>query len=108
MVDVLQYPDILTAIIIGPTTDDGDGNPIPGGGTTRTEKCRGETPNTQAKFITNIDGESIPVSFVIYMPYGVVPIAEGTQVEITRRGYLYCKGTVKRFYNGQLNTRIWL
>lgn len=108
MVKVKQYPDILTATIVGPSTDDGNGNPVPGASTTREEKSRAEIPNRQFKFIVDNDGESIPVNYIIYMPFGVAPIPKGTQIQVTRNGYLYCEGTVKEFYNGQLNTRIWL
>jgi hypothetical protein len=109
MIDVVQYPHTLTAKIIGPGTKDAMGNPIPGTETSRVQKCRAEAPNVKTEPIKNNDGESLAFSWIVYMPFGVAKLAEGTEVSITDKdGSLFCTGTVKRFYNGQLNTRLWL
>lgn len=109
MQDVVQYPHMMTVKVIGPTTEDDKGNPIPGGVTTREQKCRAEAPNVKSDPVKNIDGESLAFSWIVYAPFGVARIDEGTEVTIVdQHGSFFCSGTVKRFYPGQLNTRVWL
>lgn len=105
---VKQYPDILTATIIGPSTTDGNGNPVPGAPTEVVQECRAETPNVQVNYIQGEDGKSIYFSWVVYMPHGAIRLPVGAKVVITRGGEFYCSGNVKKFVSGQMNARLWL
>lgn len=102
---VQQYPDILTYQLQEPGTFDSNGNPIAGGlGEVIELQCRAEAASGPG-IIKTVDGEAINYSWIIYMPLGQVDnIPIGTQVTIGGK----LKDTVKRFYSGQLNARIWL
>ena len=73
--------------------------------------CREET-NGKGATINGSDGKALVFSSLVNLPRGTVRILEGTEVLITESngatGTKRIQGTVKKFDNGQLNTRIWI
>lgn len=105
---VKQYPHILTATIVTDSYRDHDGNWIPGTTVERTISCRAE-PNVRASYqITGTDGVKMQFDWTVYMPVGINALPDGTLVNILFDGEPVANGKVRRFSNGQLNTRLWL
>lgn len=109
---ITQYPDILTYQVQDAGTFDNDGNPIAGGlGDVVELKCRAEVSSGNG-IVKNVDGETINYSWIIYLPLGQeggnsIPV--GTKVNVVSdRQSVFLTDTVKRFWPGQLNARIWL
>ena len=104
---IIQYPHKLTATIVSGTTQDENGNWVPGTPTTRQMDCRAE-PNDKGRLLQLADGSQILYAWVVYMPKGTTSVPDGTQVEVFWGSELIGRGTVKRFSQGQLNSRLWL
>lgn len=109
---VVPYPYILTTTILN--TDavrDGNGNWVQPAiePTIISQPCRAE-PNGNS-FITLVDGSKYSYAFVVYMPATAPEIPTDVAVTITgtiNGNAIEYKGTVKQFYRGQLNCRLWL
>lgn len=70
-------------------------------------KCRAESSDGNG-FINSAGGTRIDYSCVVYLPPNVDRLKEGTPVEVFDGSELIFKDTVKRFWRGELNARIWL
>lgn len=102
---VRQYPHILTTSILNAeAVRDENGNWIQPDlqPTVYNLPCRAE-PNGNS-FITLTDGSKYSYAFVVYLPATTPDIP--TDVTVTITGII--TGTVKQFYRGQLNCRLWL
>jgi hypothetical protein len=101
---VSQYVHILLVTTLNnDAVQDSDGNwQQTGEAVTQSLPCRAE-PNGNS-FITLPDGSKYSYAFVVYMPAGSPDIPGGTPVTISE----IASGTVKQFYRGQLNCRLWL
>jgi hypothetical protein len=102
---VSQYPHTLTTTILSAdAVQDGNGNWVQPAiePTTISQACRAE-PNGNS-FITLMDGSKYSYAFVVYMPLSAPDIPSDATVTIT--GVI--TATVKQFYRGQLNCRLWL
>jgi hypothetical protein len=135
---VEQYPDSIIVRIVEPATQDlVSGNWTAGATTTYTCKCRAEVNGT-GRQIAGKDGSLMDYAFTCYLPKIAAIIPDGSQyiiisgAEITIGGRsitvesafidveddlvsvdvttatVIASGKVKRFSNGQLNSRIWL
>lgn len=70
--------------------------------------CRDEA-GAPGQFTTTTDGQQISFSWIVYLPKTAPDIAYGKTVRVTDgNGNVRAYGTVKRFYRGQLNCRLWL
>lgn len=55
------------------------------------------------------DGTQVRISGIVYMPLSYEPITVGAKVKVLNdRGEELINDTVKQFYRGQLNMRIWV
>lgn len=70
-------------------------------------RCRDEAA-TKGDFTTTTDGEKVSFSWIVYAPLSTPDILFGKTVRVTDGETVRAIGTVKRFYRGQLNCRIWL
>lgn len=105
---VSQYPHTITIQLQGEFEQDASGNfqPKAGTGGTFSSECRAEPAGTNP-VIKGADGEDIVFVWVVYMPKSVVNFQFGDDVTVTINGENF-SGTVKRQYNGQFNTRLWV
>ena len=101
---MIQYPHILTATIVSGSVQDDDGNWIPGTSESVELPCRAE-PNGSGRFINLSDGSQYMFAWTVYFPKGTAPIPDGAEVSITSSPE--AKGNVRRFSQGQLNSRLW-
>lgn len=73
--------------------------------------CREET-NGKGQMINGTDGKAITFSSAMYMPKGTPRIQEGTTIRVTevndKDGQKRVEGSVLKFDNGQLSTRLWV
>lgn len=69
--------------------------------------CRAEPNNDSRRKLTGVDGSTIDFAFTVFMPKSSIVIPYGADVALTIDGSTIT-GTVKRAFNGQLNSRIWL
>lgn len=102
---VKQYPHKLTATIVSGSTQDENGNWVPGTSETKEADCRAEA-NGRGDIIHLSDGSQYVFAWIVYMPKGATPIPEGA--EVTATSSPAASGQVKRFSQGQLNSRLWL
>ncbi len=104
---VKQYPDKVTLTTPADSTQDAQGDWIPGTGSTVAEfDCRYE-PNTGNRIIVGEDGNRIDFSGTLYLQTKN-EIAVGTALEVVKHNGSTVKGTVKGFHAGQMNARIWM
>ena len=106
---VSQYPDTLIITWEPTPVQDGNGEWEPSGGENgRFEGvCRIE-PNGKGQKIAGVDGALIDFAFNVFMPKTSYVIPVEANVFITTRNGQSINSTVKRNYNGQLNSRLWL
>jgi hypothetical protein len=104
---VKQYPHILKLISIAESSQDGNGNWIPGGQTEVERSCRFET-NAKGALVATDDGETVVYDGIIYLPLPADQISIGTTVQVLDGATVLSNRSVKKFSRGQLNARIWL
>jgi hypothetical protein len=108
---VVQYPHILIATTVTESHQDINGNWISGSTITWENICRAE-PNNGGKSLSvtvnGVDGAQIVYSWAVYLPKGTTTLPHGTPVVITSNGDTIATGSVLRFSQGQLNSRLWL
>lgn len=104
---VKQYPHRLVITTKTGSTQDGNGNWLPGTDTTIEKGCRAE-PNGRNATVNSADGTAIVYDFNVYLPLPIDNIAVGAIAQVYNGDTLLCKSTVKRFNKGQLNARLWL
>jgi hypothetical protein len=106
---ITQYPHTLTyKTVTGSTGPDNDGNYTPGTEQTIVTPCRAEVNNSGQGFISAVDGSRINYDWIVYLPSSSVVYLEGSTIEIANGPDIVVKDTIKRFWPGQLNMRIWL
>jgi hypothetical protein len=110
---VEQHPHILKFSTGNTVTEpyqnnDGDWVIPEAGETENTEiKCRAQENSKDAK-VVGVDGTKLEFAFMVFMPVDSPEILEGTTIEITNEGKSFFNGDVKRFFRGQLNSRLWV
>lgn len=104
---VKQYPHTLKITTTAGSSQDGNGNWVPGSTSTVEKPCRAE-PNSRNAQVKAADGTAIVFDFTVYMPLPVDAIAVGSKVEVYSGDELLSTNNVKRFTKGQLNARLWL
>lgn len=92
---------------VAESTQDGEGNFVPGTPSTFEFKGRFET-NSRSNFLTAADGKQIVYSGIVYALFSTANIALGTSVEVANENGPIAKGKVLQFSRGQLNVRIWI
>lgn len=106
---VTQYPHTMTVTTVTATTQDGNGNMVPGQRMVKTFDCRTE-PNSGGRMIQTADGSSIVYASIVYMPLKTEAIPEQAHVHVTWKGTgaFVSSGKALLFSRGQLNCRLWL
>lgn len=109
---VKQYPDTLIVSEASESTQDANGDFIPGDAPEPSESpCRYEAASGSG-YITTTDGRRIDFTGVVYLPKDTIRVKEGARVNIIVKRPdnpdVVLSDTVKRFFRGQLNARIWL
>jgi hypothetical protein len=90
----------------GPSRDE-NGNYIPGGLVRIHEgECRAE-PNGKGETLRGDDGSELNFAFNVFLPKMDKEVSVNAEVEIFI-GDKLVTGTVKRHFNGQLNSRLWV
>ncbi len=132
-----QYPDTIVITVTTPATQDANGSWVSGGETIYTFDCRAEV-NSSGRKIVGDDGVTMDYSMICYCPTdgdvsvslttnddGIVTKEAGESVvvdtfvssmmygaessyKLTNRIGEVHEGTVKRWFLGQLNARLWL
>lgn len=108
---MVRHPHILNYELTASTepTRNDDGDIIPGIPTTvsKSVKCRHQ-PNVRASYlISESDGSRLDFSAVIFLEKPEsIPV--GQNVTILNGANVIQTGSVKRFHQGQLQTRIWI
>lgn len=104
---VKQYPHTIKITVLSKPVQDDDGNWLSGELTEiHSGECRAE-PNGKGEVIRGEDGSELSFAFNVFMPRMEIDIPVNAHVEITI-GKKLVTGKVKRHYNGQLNSRIWV
>lgn len=107
---VKQYPyKLFLSTFSGQPERDADGNYVKGTENfTEIGKCRDEA-GSPGQFTTTADGQKVEFSWIVYAPKDSPDIPYGKTVKVEdEAGNIRALGTVKRFYRGQLNCRLWL
>jgi len=109
---VKQYPHFLFAIIGGETTQDDNGDWVQPDGATMLfiSSCREETDGRGTE-IKVADGTFHKITSLIQLPKGSPKVEIGTTVFVSndQDGLdVRIKGTVLKFDNGQLHSRLWV
>jgi hypothetical protein len=108
---VIQYPHILKFDIVTGGSEEIDENGdtviVPGATTNVEIKCRFEV-NGSGEQIPSNDGLKLDYGWIVYMPLGNSDIPEGVEIEGYHNEALIASGTVKRFFEGTMNTRAWV
>ena len=102
-------PHILKAniSISDDTIDPFTGDIIPGESKAIEYACRA-TPNGAGKLIGTADGNSVVYSYLIHADEGEEEIPFGTKIQVFEGSKLIAEGLVLRFWDNQMNVRIWL
>ena len=93
----------------GGAYQDDDGNWVVTDPTTEQEmECRAE-PNVRSEYTTNErDGSRIDFSYTVHLTKEAPIIREGSQIEVRNGQEVVYKGTVKRFHQEQMKSRLWV
>lgn len=105
----MQYPDTIE-ITKDPefTQDEETGNFESGEANTPfTSECRAE-PAGSNPVIKGANGDDIMYSWIVYMPKTSEVFEFGDAVKVTKADGSEFIGNVKRQYNGQFNSRLWV
>ncbi|WP_372932437.1 hypothetical protein [Mariniphaga sediminis] len=70
-------------------------------------ECRAE-PAGSNPVIRGDDGNDILYSWLVYLPKSSQVFAFGDKVKLTKADGSIYESSLKRFYNGQFNTRLWV
>ena len=106
----MQYPHSISVISSPEFTqneDTGNFQQVPETGGTFESECRAE-PAGSNPIIKGIDGNDIVFAWIVYMPKTETEFKFGDKVVVTLGNGSQYEGTVKRQYNGQFNTRLWV
>ena len=104
---VTQYPDSVVITVHAAATQDSNGNWVQGSSTAYTFDCRAEANNKGLKIMGD-DGKLMEYTFMCYLPQTTTVIPMGASYVLTTENNGVFTGTVKRNFNGQLNSRLWL
>jgi len=105
---MVQYPDSIVITVLGtPTQNTTTGEWTAGTNTVYTLDCRVEV-NTQARKVAGQDGILIDYVFNCFLPLMTTVIPVGSTFTLSSLSNGVIKGSVKRSFNGQLNSRLWL
>lgn len=104
---IRQYPHILKITTTSGSSQDGNGNWVPGSTSTVEKECRAE-PNSRNAQVKTADSTAIVFDYTVYMPLPAEAISVGSKVEVYSGDELLSTNSVKRFTKGQLNARLWL
>ena len=103
-----QYPHSITVTKVPDYEQGVDGNfSTDGEATTFVSSCRVE-PAGDNPVIKGVDGSDIVFRWIVYMPRTEEELDFGSPVMITLKNGSQYQGTLKRQYNGQLNSRLWV
>jgi hypothetical protein len=103
---MVQYPDTIVVTVTTPPTEV-NGIYTAGTSTDHTLICRAE-PNSSGKKVLGDDGTLIEYSFDVFLPKMATVVPRGSAFVITSLNNGTITGEVKRAFNGQLNSRIWV
>lgn len=105
----LQYPHTISIEIQPEFSKDASGNfqAVAGTGGAFTSSCRFE-PAGENPVIKGDNGEDIVFTWMVYMPKTETELNFGDKVTITLANGSQYSGTLKRQYNGQFNSRLWV
>jgi len=107
-IKMVQYPHMLKTTSGSTDAQYVDGQWVPGEPTEEVlEVCRAEPAGAEG-LQTTPDGDRIDYSWVVYFPHSVSRFPLGVSLEIYQDEELIITDTVKKFYRGQLNARVWL
>jgi hypothetical protein len=104
---VTQYPHTVTISSVSESTQDENGNYVPGTPSTFEFNGRFET-NKAGNFLTAANGEQVVFSGIIYARYSTPNVPLGTGIEVMDGSSPVAKGKAVQFSRGQLNVRIWM
>lgn len=108
---VIQYPHILKYDIVTggyeEVDENGDTVIVPGSKSTVEIKCRFE-PNAAGEKTVSADGEQLDFRWIVYIPLDQPDISSGTMITGFNGDQVIAQGEVKRFSEGQLNSRAWV
>lgn len=99
---VTKYPHILTATVLSGGGQDANGYPISGSTSVVSFKCR-YRPNTAAKQIRTVDGQTVVYRGTVYIDKGALPIKTGDLITVI--GFIEDVEVVQ-VYHAQMRTRI--
>lgn len=105
-----QYPDTIEVTRNPVYTQDEDGYFESEEGEKTlvfTSECRAE-PAGSNPVIRGIDGNEIIYVWIVYLPLTSETFEFGLKVKVTKLDGSVYEGSLKRFYNGKFNTRIWV
>ena len=102
-----QYPDSIVLTIAASGSQNASGVWTAGASGTYTFDCRAEV-NSAGRRIASDDGALIDYTFQVFIPVTTVVITPGSDFVLTALSNGTIRGKVKRAYNGQLNSRLWL
>jgi len=102
-----QYPDSIVITYAASGSQNASGVWTAGASGIYTFDCRAEVNGT-GKQIAGNDGALIDYSFQVFMPVTTVIIPPESDFVLIALSNGTIRGKVKRAYNGQLNSRLWL
>lgn len=103
-----RYPDSITITQTPEPVQDADGNfSIPEGAETFTSDCRFR-PAGANNTVTGDDGETVAYSYKVYMPVADEQFNFGDSISGTTHSGFAITGKVKRHYNRQKHSEVWV
>lgn len=107
MVDFRPHVLKCTINLSDDTFDPVSGTIIPGETKSIEYACR-VSPNGSGKEVSTIDGQRVVYGYMIHADEGQEEIPFGTIVKVYENGNLIAEGKVLRFWDNQMNVRIWV
>lgn len=98
---------MITIIFQAESTQDGQGNVIPGAEQKQEFAGRFEL-NTKGAFIIGDNGKRIEHTGVFYAPLNIGSVPLGATAKVLKHDGGAFEAVVQQFSRGQLNARIWL
>jgi len=102
-----QYPDSIAITTIASGWQNASGVWTAGTSGVYTFSCRAEV-NGAGKKTTGADGALIDYTFDVFMPVTTVVIPAGSDFVLTALSNGSISSKVKRAFNSQFNSRLWL
>lgn len=102
-----QYPDSIAVTAAASSWQNASGIWIAGSASGYVFDCRTEV-NQAGRQIPADDGTLTDYVFEVYMPPTTTVISRGSDFVLTTARSGIFRGKVKRFSNGQFNSRLWL